>query len=234
MHAEGGPLHLEGGWPAAEIAELEAHWDVVRWGARNLYFGGRAGGRARRGRGHHGGRRSTARRGRGGRRVIRIRRAEPADAVSLVELAEAVGGEEGRWILATDTWRSVSEERRYLKTVLRHPDATVIVALDGEHVVGRLSLSRDPHPASHHVADLGLMVAESHRRRGIGKRLLEEAVTWARGVGNSQARAPRLSLERECAPPVRVVRVRARGLPQAALRPRRRARRRRPDGPRGS
>ncbi len=115
--------------------------------------------------------------------MIRIRRAEPADAVSLVELAEAVGGEEGRWILATDTWRSVSEERRYLKTVLRHPDATVIVALDGEQVVGRLSLSRDPHPASHHVADLGLMVAESHRRRGIGKRLLEEAVTWARGVG---------------------------------------------------
>ena len=115
--------------------------------------------------------------------MIRIRRAEPADAVALVELAEAVGGEKGRWILATDTWRSVSEERRYLKTVLRHPDAAVIVALDEERVVGRLSLSRDPHPASHHVADLGLMVAESHRRQGIGKRRLDEAVTWARGVG---------------------------------------------------
>jgi RimJ/RimL family protein N-acetyltransferase len=115
--------------------------------------------------------------------VIRIRRAEPGDAPALVELAEAVGGEEGRWILATDTWRSVSEERRYLKTVLRHPDATVIVALDEDRIVGRLSLSRDPHPASHHVADLGLMVAASHRRQGIGKRLLAEAVTWARSVG---------------------------------------------------
>jgi RimJ/RimL family protein N-acetyltransferase len=115
--------------------------------------------------------------------VIRIRRAEPSDATALVALAEAVGGEEGRWILSTDTWRSVSDERRYLKTVLRHPDATVIVALDGDQVVGRLSLSRDPHPASHHVADLGLMVAESHRRQGIGKRLLEEAVAWARSVG---------------------------------------------------
>jgi RimJ/RimL family protein N-acetyltransferase len=115
--------------------------------------------------------------------VIRIRRAEAGDAGALVELAEAVGGEEGRWILATDTWRSVSEERRYLKTVLHHPDAAVLVALDDGRVVGRLSLSRDPHPASHHVADLGLMVAESHRRRGIGKRLLEEAVTWARGAG---------------------------------------------------
>jgi len=115
--------------------------------------------------------------------MIRIRRAEPSDAASLVALAHAIGGEEGRWILATESWRSVSNERRYLKNVLRHPDATVVVAVDGDVVVGRLSLSRDPHPASHHVADLGLMVAESRRRQGIGKQLLEEAITWARSVG---------------------------------------------------
>jgi RimJ/RimL family protein N-acetyltransferase len=30
------------------------------------------------------------------------------------------------------------------------------------------------------VADLGLMVAASHRRRGIGQALLEHAVDWAR------------------------------------------------------
>lgn len=115
--------------------------------------------------------------------MIRIRRAEPSDAAALVALAQAVGGESGRWILATESWRSVSNERRYLKTVHRHPDATVILAVDGDDVVGRLSLSRDPHPASHHVADLGLMVAESHRRRGIGRQLLVEAIAWARSVG---------------------------------------------------
>ncbi|HYI73819.1 MAG TPA: GNAT family N-acetyltransferase, partial [Gaiellaceae bacterium] len=49
--------------------------------------------------------------------------------------------------------------------------------------VGRLSLSRDPHPASRHVADLGLMVAESHRRQGVGTMLLERAVAWARAAG---------------------------------------------------
>ncbi|MGI8885370.1 MAG: GNAT family N-acetyltransferase [Gaiellaceae bacterium] len=114
--------------------------------------------------------------------MIRIRRAEPSDAASLVALAQAVGGEEGRWILATESWRSVANERRYLKTVHRHPDAAVIVAVDEDVVVGRLSLSRDPHPASRHVADLGLMVAASRRRQGIGRQLLEEAITWARSV----------------------------------------------------
>lgn len=112
--------------------------------------------------------------------MIRVRRGEPADAAALVNLAEAVGREEERWILSSEGWRSVSDERRYLKTVMRHPDAAVFVAEDDGAIVGRLSLSRDPHPASRHVADIGLMVAASHRGKGIGRMLLEEAVAWSR------------------------------------------------------
>ena len=115
--------------------------------------------------------------------MIRVRRALPGDAVGLVELAEAVGREEGRWILTTESWRSVADERRYLKTVERHEDAAVYVADDEGRLVGRLSLSRDPHPACRHVADLGLMVDAEYRRRGIGTMLLEEAVVWARTAG---------------------------------------------------
>jgi putative acetyltransferase len=56
----------------------------------------------------------------------------------------------------------------------------VLVAETEGRVVARLSLARDPHPASAHVADLGLMVAADHRRRGIGTALLHAAVAWAR------------------------------------------------------
>jgi RimJ/RimL family protein N-acetyltransferase len=115
--------------------------------------------------------------------VITVRKAEPGDAAELVSLAQAVGREEGRWILSIDSWRSIGDERRYLKSVFRHPDAAVYVAEEAAHVVARMSLSRDPHPASRHVADLGLMVAESHRRRGIGMKLLDAAVEWARLAG---------------------------------------------------
>jgi putative acetyltransferase len=115
--------------------------------------------------------------------VIAVRRAVPGDAAELVALAESVGREEGRWILGSERWRSVSDERRYLKTIQRHPDAAVFVAEEQGHVVARLSLARDPHPASRHVADLGLMVDAEHRRRGIGRILLEEAVAWAREAG---------------------------------------------------
>lgn len=115
--------------------------------------------------------------------MIRVRRAAPGDAPALVALAEEVGREEGRWILGTGPWRSVADERRYLRTVQRHPDAAVLIAEDDGRIVGRISVSRDPHPASRHVADLGLMVAETHRRQGIGTELLRETVSWARRAG---------------------------------------------------
>ena len=118
---------------------------------------------------------------------IRVRRAEAGDAEALTAIAAAVGGEEERWLLATAEWRPVAQERRYLRAVRSSPNAAVFVAEapDGE-LVGRLSLARDAHPASAHVADLGIMIAAGRRRQGIGRLMLAHAVAWARGAGVSK------------------------------------------------
>jgi L-phenylalanine/L-methionine N-acetyltransferase len=115
---------------------------------------------------------------------IVVRKAQPGDAGALVELAEAVASEPGGWLISDGIWRTPGEERRFLRALRRYDDAAVFVAeLPMDGIVGRLSLGRDPHPASRHVADLGLMVSERHRRRGIGTALLREAEEWARTVG---------------------------------------------------
>jgi RimJ/RimL family protein N-acetyltransferase len=111
-----------------------------------------------------------------------IRRATPSDAAALVALGQEVSAEPEGWLIAR-AWRGVGEERRYLRAVRRSPHAAVFVAESPEGIVARLSLARDTNPASSHVADLGLLVSASHRRRGIGRALLEQAVAWAREAG---------------------------------------------------
>jgi RimJ/RimL family protein N-acetyltransferase len=120
------------------------------------------------------------------RRAI-IRRAQPSDAEALVALAERVASEPEGWLITRTSWRSPRDERRYLRGIRVGTDAVVYVAeTPGGGVVGRLSVARDTHPASRHVADLGLMVDPSHRRRGIGRALLEEAARWAHASGVSK------------------------------------------------
>ncbi len=114
---------------------------------------------------------------------IQVRHAEPGDAPALVDLARSVGAEPEGWLITDGDWRTPSEERRYLRTIRRSAHAAVLVAETADGIVGRLSISRDPHPASRHVADLGLMVAQGFRRRGVGRALMAAAEDWARGVG---------------------------------------------------
>jgi RimJ/RimL family protein N-acetyltransferase len=116
-----------------------------------------------------------------------VRAADPADAAALVALGRAVGAEPEGWLITTGNgWRTAADERRYLKALRRYDHAAVFVADASGEIVGRLSVARDQHPASPHVADVGLMVASSHRRRGVGWALLEAARAWAREAGISK------------------------------------------------
>ncbi len=113
---------------------------------------------------------------------FQIRHAEPSDADQLTRLADAVSAEPQGWLISVaGEWRSAGDERRFLKALRRYPHAAVFVAeSDGGGLIGRLSVGRDPHPASTHVADVGLMVAIGARRQGVGTALLQAAVDWAR------------------------------------------------------
>ena len=117
---------------------------------------------------------------------MRVRPAEPGDAARLVELARDVGGEGEGWLITGGEWRTAGEERRYLRSIRRHPHAAVFVAEAAGTIIGRLSIARDAHPASDHVADVGLMVDRGHRRLGAGTALMVEAERWARQVGVSK------------------------------------------------
>ncbi len=151
---------------------------------------------------------------------FRVRPADPADAEALVRLAEEVSAEPEAWLISADgEWRSVGDERRYLKALRRYPNAAVFVAerSDGT-IIGRLSLARDTHPASAHVADLGLMVSRDARRQGVGRALLEAACDWARAAGVRKLELHVFPWNEPAIALYERVRLRARGLPEAHYR----------------
>jgi GNAT superfamily N-acetyltransferase len=61
---------------------------------------------------------------------------------------------------------------------------TVFVARDGDQIVGSTLLERSTNPNSPHRAEIGkVIVLRSHRRRGLGKALMDTAETRARADG---------------------------------------------------
>jgi RimJ/RimL family protein N-acetyltransferase len=112
-----------------------------------------------------------------------VRRAVLRDAAGLAALAREIGSEPEGWLIRDGGFPGARAERRYLRAIRGSRSAAVFVAEAPEGVVGRLSVAREVHPASRHVAELGLMVARSRRRQGVGRALLAQAVEWARDVG---------------------------------------------------
>jgi putative acetyltransferase len=110
-----------------------------------------------------------------------VRPATPRDARSFLDLYRVVAAE-GRFI-RTD---AVRHDARYYRRVFREAVTAArasYVAVQGDRVIGSIGLNREEHPATSHVATIGMMVAPAWRGRGVGSALMESAIAWCRRSG---------------------------------------------------
>lgn len=99
-----------------------------------------------------------------------------AGAVAL----QAEVAREGRWI-ATEWPFDVEARTAAQRDALLHRYTVGWVALDGRTVVGDLTV----WDVGREEPELGMIVAAAHRRRGIGRALLERAIAWAQANAKS-------------------------------------------------
>jgi RimJ/RimL family protein N-acetyltransferase len=106
-----------------------------------------------------------------------VRPAREPDLDAIVELFAEVAAE-GRWI-GSEAPLDRDRRRRRLAETLVSQDAVMLVAEAGGRIVGELGMEL----ARYGVAELGMLVADGWRGRGVGSALLREGIAWARGAG---------------------------------------------------
>ncbi|WP_339939001.1 GNAT family N-acetyltransferase [Undibacterium luofuense] len=106
--------------------------------------------------------------------MITIRRATPADAAQLQRISEGASAYGGTLQLPYSSVELWTERLRQSSG-----DDIVLVAVDGEVVVGSAGLHPEKKRRRLHVAMLGITVAESHAGRGIGSLLMAELMRLA-------------------------------------------------------
>lgn len=109
-------------------------------------------------------------------RPITIRRAEPEDFVAVQAIYASPRAQAGTLQLpfpSLDLWR------QRLQAV--DPNAHVLVACDGDDVIGQLGLYVSANPRRRHVGDLGMGVRDDRQGQGVGGKLLGAALALADG-----------------------------------------------------
>lgn len=119
---------------------------------------------------------------------LSIRPAEPRDAGAFARFVErhvAASGRDGVPVFSPMLSVRFEETRdgarqRWERGLDEVQWGRCFLLLDGELIVGHAELRGGRIPAERHRATLGMGLFEAYTGRGLGQRLLEEALAWAR------------------------------------------------------
>jgi RimJ/RimL family protein N-acetyltransferase len=106
---------------------------------------------------------------------IIVRPARPEDLDAALDLYADVAAE-GIHVAGEAPVDKPARRKQWLESLARADSVTLVAEVDGE-IVGLAGLE------GKEVAELGMVVASGWRRRGIGTRLMEALIAWARSVG---------------------------------------------------
>lgn len=110
-----------------------------------------------------------------------IREAVEDDAASLLDLFISVVEEEAFFLVSTEECtRTVEEQAHYIRYHLEHSTSCIFVMMDGDELIGKISVLGGSYLRTHHAGTLEMFVHEKYRGMGIGSALLQHVLDWGK------------------------------------------------------
>jgi RimJ/RimL family protein N-acetyltransferase len=117
--------------------------------------------------------------------TVNIREAHPEDAEKIIAYVQQLADEpENNMLLTPGEFRlTLEEEQKILADFHDEDNSVFLVAEEDGEIIGTLNLRGGKRKAIRHAATLGMSVNKERRSQGIGGRLMEEAISWAKAGG---------------------------------------------------
>jgi len=125
---------------------------------------------------------------------IEIRKARPEDAETILENLKKIGAESDNLTFGGEGLPfTVEQEQEYIRGLEGSRNALFVALVDGK-IVGDASFSVSPRERLSHRGEFGVSILKEYWGMGIGSRLLERVVDFAK----NEAGAELVSLEVRC------------------------------------
>lgn len=116
--------------------------------------------------------------------MVDIREAKEKDAAKLLDYFKMVGSE-SPFLLFDERGLDISldEEIEYLSKANKSEDIKYFIALAKDEIIGEVALVCHKHDKTKHNANLAVTVKKAYWHKGLGSKLMEHAINYARITG---------------------------------------------------
>lgn len=115
------------------------------------------------------------------KKKIYFRTAEDKDAAAMHALTKSVIEEENGLIMTIHDFLLTIEDQIHRNQIfLQHPKTIAMVAFHHETLIGILTIEPEHLLKTCHRGNVGIIIHEHYRSEGVGKKLMELAIQWAK------------------------------------------------------
>ncbi|WP_210366961.1 GNAT family protein [Bacillus sp. REN3] len=112
---------------------------------------------------------------------MEIREAKLEDAARALEIQKEVIAEEDYFIFVSEEFdKTVDDMKQWICNILKNERDTMLVAELDSMVVGWIVFSSQRRMRVRHTGNFGIMIQKDYRNQGIGKKLIQALLDWAK------------------------------------------------------